>query len=115
MEQNPLAALAPLHILVVDDDPLIACIAADHFAALGLRVTCANNGIEALREMELALPDLILCDRRMPDMSGAESLQEAALSRHQSTAFTFREVIRQFHPLATRTEDSDQQWPIADR
>lgn len=90
-EQNPLCGLAPLHILVVDDDPLIASIATDHFAALGLRVTCVDNGVDALRMMETELPDLVLCDRKMPHMSGAELLEEIRRRgpKWQSVAFVF--------------------------
>lgn len=90
-EPNPLCALAPLYILVVDDDPLIASIAADHFAALGLRVTCVDNGVDALREMEAELPDLVLCDRKMPQMSGAELLEEIRRRgpEWQSVVFVF--------------------------
>lgn len=72
---NPLGAFAPLRILVVDDDPLIAQIAVDHYQALELEVDSAQNGVEALAKMEAQLPDLVLCDRKMPEMSGAELLE----------------------------------------
>lgn len=73
--ENPLRAFVPLHILVVDDDPLVGEISVDHYRAMGFEVESASGGAEALRRMEAKLPDLVLCDRKMPEMSGAELLQ----------------------------------------
>lgn len=75
LEQHPLRAFAPLNILVVDDDELIASVTADHYRALGFAVDCAANGAAALQRMEEKLPDLVLCDRKMPEMSGPELLE----------------------------------------
>ena len=74
-DDHPLKAFAPLHILVVDDDALITRIVVDHYSALGFVVGTARNGSDALRIMEEKLPDLVLCDRKMPEMSGPELLE----------------------------------------
>ena len=74
MTQNPLAQLAPLHVLIVDDDPFMAELSADHYQELGLSVEIAADGRQALALMDLRRPDLVLCDRRMPEMSGADLL-----------------------------------------
>lgn len=91
MEGNSLCALAPLRVLVVDDDPLIAQVTADFFGAQGHRVECANDGGEALRKMEAGLPDLVLCDRKMPNISGADLLEEIRRRgpEWQAVAFVF--------------------------
>lgn len=75
MADNPLAQLAPLHVVIVDDDPFLAELSADHYQSLGLTVEIAADGKQALALMEQRRPDLVLCDRRMPEMSGADLLQ----------------------------------------
>jgi CheY-like chemotaxis protein len=74
-DDNPLQAFIPLRVLVVDDDALITEVVVDHYRALGFAVDSAANGAEALKKMELELPDLVLCDRKMPEMSGPELLE----------------------------------------
>ena len=69
-----LGAFGPLHLLVVDDDPIIQIILEGHYTALGFSVVTANNGQEALQAFKQRIPDIILCDRVMPEMSGAEFL-----------------------------------------
>lgn len=76
MEVNPLKSFGELHFLVVDDDPLIGCVTVEHYSSLGIDVEAVTNGAEALRRMEARLPDLVLCDRKMPEMSGAALLEE---------------------------------------
>lgn len=75
MPESPLREFAPLHILIVDDDALLADITGDHYRDLGLTVEQAANGKEALQLIEQRRPDIVLCDRRMPEMSGAELLE----------------------------------------
>lgn len=75
MEDNPLRAFAPLRILIVDDDPLIGEITTDHYADLGFSVDLAADGKLALQAMDKCRPDIVLCDRVMPEMSGAELLE----------------------------------------
>lgn len=76
MDHNPIRELAPLDILVVDDDAVVGTVNAEHYGALGCTVRYAESAAVALRLIEDRQPDLILCDRRMPDMSGAELLEE---------------------------------------
>lgn len=71
---NALSRFAPLKFLIVDDDPLLAEFVADHYRELGHQVRHARSGAEALVELEGDRPDVVLCDRRMPGMSGAELL-----------------------------------------
>lgn len=74
-DDHPLKAFAPLRILVVDDDALINRVVTDHYSAQGFDVDSAANGAEALDKMEKQLPDLVLCDRKMPEMTGPELLE----------------------------------------
>lgn len=89
IDDNPLTAFAPLRVLVVDDDALIALIAVEHYRSLGFDVDSAENGAEALKKMEAALPDLVLCDRKMPLMSGAELLENIRARGPEWQAMTF--------------------------
>jgi len=74
MDEHPLRAFAPLRILIVDDDAFLAELACDHYRSHGHTVEYAADGARALQSMERQRPDIVLCDRRMPEMSGAELL-----------------------------------------
>ncbi len=58
------------HILVVDDDEIIRIAANESLAQAGFQVTEAENGVQALRILENAQPDIILLDVMMPEMDG---------------------------------------------
>jgi adenylate cyclase len=62
----------PAKILVVDDTPKNVKLLADLLAAKGYSVKTAESGAAALKEMEKELPDLVLLDVVMPEMSGYE-------------------------------------------
>jgi CheY-like chemotaxis protein len=61
-------------ILVVDDEPSVRDTSAAILAAKGYEVRTAQDGFEALAELTRSLPDLIISDLRMPNMSGFELL-----------------------------------------
>lgn len=61
-------------ILVVDDDHLIRETSALILMTKGYEVRTSEDGFAALVELRFALPDLIICDLRMPNMSGFELL-----------------------------------------
>ena len=64
-------------VLVVDDDEAIREVIADVLREEGYRVTCAENGEQALREIRRdGGPDLVLLDLMMPVLSGWEVLEE---------------------------------------
>jgi diguanylate cyclase (GGDEF)-like protein len=56
-------------ILIVDDDPLTVRILARMLEGCG-QLSFAKDGIDALKHIVEAAPDLILCDGEMPGMSG---------------------------------------------
>ena len=57
-------------VLVVDDDELIRLAVAATLEQEGCTVTMAEDGADALRRLEEALPDLIVSDVMMPDVDG---------------------------------------------
>jgi type II secretory ATPase GspE/PulE/Tfp pilus assembly ATPase PilB-like protein/DNA-binding response OmpR family regulator len=58
------------HILSVDDDPVIQKIIEKFLTSSGYQVTCLHNAREALEEIRLRRPGLILLDVLMPEMNG---------------------------------------------
>jgi signal transduction histidine kinase len=63
---------APISILVVEDDVLMAEGIADILSLEGYQVETAPNGRAALVKMQASTPDLILSDIMMPEMNGHE-------------------------------------------
>jgi CheY-like chemotaxis protein len=61
-------------LLVVDDEPSIRNLLQASLSKEGYEVRVANDGFDALAQMRGALPDLILTDLKMPNMSGFELL-----------------------------------------
>lgn len=63
---------AGIRILVVDDSISVRLMLQDGLSREGFRVMTAENGKIALERIRSALPDLILSDVYMPEMSGLE-------------------------------------------
>ena len=61
-------------ILVVDDEPAILKTSAAILETKGYEVRTACDGFAALAELRRALPEVIISDLRMPNMSGFELL-----------------------------------------
>ena len=61
-------------VLIVDDEPLVLDTTAAVVRSLGFSVRTADDGFTALRLLREVLPDIILADLRMPNMSGFELL-----------------------------------------
>jgi diguanylate cyclase (GGDEF)-like protein len=59
-------------ILIVDDTPLNLRLLSQLLTKHGYRVRVATSGMQGLRSVEMALPDLILLDIMMPDLNGYE-------------------------------------------
>jgi CheY-like chemotaxis protein len=57
-------------VLVVDDDPAIRDAVRDALEAMGMRVTTASDGAEALDHVMTEEPCVVLLDMRMPVMDG---------------------------------------------
>ena len=64
-------------LLVVDDEPLIRELLQTSRSTKGYEVRVAKDGFAALAQMRRALPDLIVSDLKMPNMSGFEFLSIA--------------------------------------
>jgi DNA-binding response OmpR family regulator len=59
-------------LLIVEDDDDIAFMLAYFMESLGHEVSVARNGLEGLQKISQLMPDLILLDIEMPQMTGPE-------------------------------------------
>jgi len=66
----------PPRIVVADDDAVSLQFFIAALRGLGCTVTAAASGGEALAACAQSAPDLLLLDRRMPDLGGAPLLHE---------------------------------------
>ena len=62
-----------IHILIVDDDPVMRRLFGGKLVMLGYEVLYANDGNEGRETARRFHPDLILMDERMPVMDGFEA------------------------------------------
>jgi CheY-like chemotaxis protein len=62
-------------VLIIDDDDLVVETIATLLRAEGYDVVSATNGEEGLAQIARRAPDLVLCDRVMPGLSGYEVLE----------------------------------------
>ena len=76
----PAEAVVPFTVLVVDDnaDDRDLLQALVEIAVPGARITCADNGFDALIEIGKAMPDLIVTDISMPYIDGVQMIRHLA-------------------------------------
>jgi putative two-component system response regulator len=71
------AATQAVRVLVVDDEDTIRLVLAKFLRTRGFDVATAESGVAALEQLSAAKFDLMLCDVRMPGMSGVELVPNA--------------------------------------
>ncbi len=64
-------------LLIIDDEENMRHMLSSMLKKSGYRVSTASNGSEALDMVDQTLYDFILCDLKMPDMSGMEFFEAA--------------------------------------
>jgi CheY-like chemotaxis protein len=62
-------------ILVIEDEQAISELIEESLGKDGYKVIAARNGLEGLARLQEIEPDLIICDRVMPTMTGSELLE----------------------------------------
>ena len=63
------------HILVVDDELSMRELLEVLLAKEGYKVTCAENGLDAIARIKKTVFDLLLCDIRLGDITGIDVLK----------------------------------------
>ena len=63
-------------VLIVDDEQVFRVLAESALASEGFEVRVASNLARARKEIDLAVPDVVLLDRRLPDGDGINLLRE---------------------------------------
>jgi two-component system sensor histidine kinase BarA len=107
--QTPLTAPKPinLHILAVDDHPLNLKLVCTLLEDLGIQVSTATDGLEAVAQAEKTKFDLIIMDIQMPNMSGIEATQ--AIRKMEKNGVQTPIVALTAHALADEKEQMLQQ------
>jgi CheY-like chemotaxis protein len=83
-------------VLVVDDDEALLVSTAALLMNEGHEVRTARDGFEALAAMRIGLPDILISDLRMPNMSGFELL---AVVRRRFPAIGVIATSAEFTPV----------------
>lgn len=71
-------------ILVVDDDPGVRSLLVKALTGGGYRVRAASDGLEALKELEAARPDLLIVDVMIPELDGVALVKAIRAHKHTS-------------------------------
>lgn len=78
------AASAPARLLFVDDEPSILSSLKRLFHAQGHTIFTANSGAEGLAILDKETIDAVVSDMRMPEMDGAQFLEEVFKRRPET-------------------------------
>lgn len=70
-----MASPAPKHCLIVDGSAVIRTVARRILENMGLRISEAEDGEQALAACRAEMPDLVLLDASMPAMDGYDVLK----------------------------------------
>ena len=98
-------------ILIVEDEQSLCELLEDELTAEGFSVSIAKNGVEGLARIQDVEPDLIICDRAMPTMTGYELLERlrGVYPQYRTVPFIFltamtdqrdREAVSPLKPTA---------------
>ena len=67
---------SPIHVLVVDDEPVLAELVAMALRYEGWTVSTAGDGASAIAAARKEPPDVVVLDVMLPDMSGLDVLRK---------------------------------------
>ncbi len=74
-------ATTPAHILVVEDEPIIADAVADRLRSEGFEATIAADGLTAVEQCTALRPDLVILDLNLPGIDGLEVCRRIQAAR----------------------------------
>ena len=77
------------HCLVIDDSDVVRKVARRILESRGIEVSEASAGAEAIEQCIDRMPDAVIVDWQMPEMSGLEFLGALRLSTRQPRPYIF--------------------------
>ncbi|WP_377810304.1 response regulator [Azospirillum sp. A29] len=69
------------HIILAEDEELVAAALAEFLETEGFRVTITHDGVQALEAEEKDAADLLLTDMRMPVLDGEGLIRSVRAGR----------------------------------
>ena len=102
-EAEGLRKIAGANVLLVEDNEINQEIAAEILKQMGVNVTLANNGLEALEKISTQNYDLALMDIQMPNLDGLEATQRVRKLRNREALPI---VAMTAHAMASDVEKS---------
>jgi two-component system response regulator QseB len=75
VSDDSVGRVAPIRVLVIEDDPRIAGMLAKGLSGRSYEVHCVSNGMAALERLEAGGIDVQLLDLGLPDIDGLEVLR----------------------------------------
>ena len=80
-------------ILIVDDDELITKSLSLLLSNSGYKTVTASNGAEAIATVKETSIDLIICDVRMPELDGIETIEQIRAYLEESDKKPIPEIL----------------------
>lgn len=104
-------------VLLVDDDIFILASVQTYLEKNNYDVVTCSNGQEAMEAIEKKRPDVVLCDRSMPKMTGFQLLEKIRQSdcSFRDLPFIFLTALsdnRDIHATATLKPDAYLAKPV---
>ena len=69
-------------ILIAEDEDILRELLAELLQSYNYTVLTSSNGIEVLETLKVRMPDLLIIDRKMPEMDGLECIQEISSANY---------------------------------
>lgn len=70
-----IAAMAKANVLIAEDDPVLRNLYIKKFSVSGYEIRAAEDGEQALAELQRQPPDIAILDVHMPKMDGFQVLE----------------------------------------
>ncbi len=85
------------HVLIAEDTPALQLLERRILEKVGLKVTTANNGKEAIEQTSQHTFDLVLMDMQMPEMDGIEATRRLRQQGHSVPIVALTANVMQKH------------------